>query len=146
MLASSPKSVVRRYLQEVWGRGNLRVIGETCASTISVYVPGQSRGYHGTEELGRIVTAMRATFPDLTIRLDEEFAEGDRVVVRWTQSGTQRGEWSRGIPPTGKPLTWTGISLYRLAGGKILEERTEEDLRGVELQIGTLVRREPVPR
>ena len=62
-------------------------------------------------------------------------AEGDRVVVRWTTAGTQRGELL-GVPPTGKRVTLTGISILRVAGEQLAEEWTTWDALAVLREIG----------
>ena len=72
--------------------------------------------------------------PDLHVTLDDLIAEGDQVVTRWTMTGTQRGEFM-GIPPTGKPVTVTGISIVRYAGGKQVEAWNEWDGGGLEQRL-----------
>jgi hypothetical protein len=64
-------------------------------------------------------------------------AEGDRVVTRWTARGTHRGELM-GIPPTGKPVTMTGITINRLEGGKVVEDWTVFDQLGLLQQLGAI--------
>ena len=64
-------------------------------------------------------------------------AAGDKEVVRWTIRGTHTGELM-GIPPTGKQVAWTGITIYRLADGKIVEEKGEEDALGFLQQLGVV--------
>jgi len=71
-----------------------------------------------------------AAFPDLHFTFEDLIAEGDKVVVRWTSRGTQQGELM-GIPPTGKQFSATGIEIYRLEGGKIVEHWLESDNLGM---------------
>ena len=77
----------------------------------------------------------RSAVPDATIESLDEIAEGDKVVVRWTVHGTHQGVFL-GIPPTGQQLTWTGMTIYRIADGKVVEERGEEDALGLMQQLG----------
>lgn len=135
------KTVVRRYLQQAWGRGNLAAVDETCAPTVRVYPPGSVGGLVGTKALKEFIASVRRVFPDLSLKIEDELAEGSLVATRWSTGGTQRGEWNRGVPPTGKVVTWTGMSIYRLIGGKIVEERLEENLLSVEEQVGVVLRR-----
>ena len=65
-------------------------------------------------------------------------AEGDRVVVRWTAEGTHQGELL-GIPPTGKRLRFSGISIYRLAEGKVAEVWEEFDRLGLMQHLGVIL-------
>jgi len=67
----------------------------------------------------------------------EQIAEADKVVTRWSVCGTHRGELL-GVPPTGRPLSWTGITIHRLVGGRVMEERGEEDALGLMRQTGVM--------
>ena len=64
-------------------------------------------------------------------------AEGDKDAVRWTGRGTHKGDLM-GIAPTGKQLTITGISILRIASGKIIEEWGEMDMLGALQQLGIM--------
>ena len=74
--------------------------------------------------------------PDVEISVQEQIAEGDKVVTRWSVCGTHRGELL-GVPPTGRPLSWTGI-IHRLVGGRVMEQRGEEDALGLMRQTGVM--------
>lgn len=117
------------------------MIDELVAPNVSFHYPLFET--HSAEVLKQQASFIHAVFPDVSVTIEEEIAEGDRVVMRWTQRGTYRGEWEAGIPPTGKSVTWTGISIYRIVGGKIVEERGEEDSQGLLQQVGVLQRRWP---
>ena len=67
----------------------------------------------------------------------EEIAEDDKVAISWTCSGTHKGALEN-IPPTGKKVTWTGVTIYRIANGKVIEERGEEDFLGLLQQLGVI--------
>lgn len=69
---------------------------------------------------------LHAAFPDLSIKVDDLVAEGDKVASRWTATGTQRGPFF-GIPPTNLRVTWTGMTLDRIQGGKIVDTKTNWD-------------------
>jgi predicted ester cyclase len=137
------KAIARRYLTEGWSQGQAQVLDELCAPRVTLYFHGQPEGIHGPPALKEALAFFRGIFPDLTFRVEEEVAEGDRVVVRWTATGTQRGEWIPGVPPSGLRVTWPGVSLFRIAGGRIVEERVIDD--GVEqgTQMGVLVAKTP---
>ncbi len=70
-------------------------------------------------------------------RSNDVVTEDDRVVVRWTATGTQTGEF-QGIAPTGKKVTWTGVNIYRFECGKIAEQWSELDGIGRLQQLGVL--------
>lgn len=81
--------------------------------------------------------AMAAAFPDLDRKVDDIVAEGDRVVARWSAKGTQTGPFM-GMPPSGKVATSSGITIFRIAGGRIVEEWAESDMMGLLQQVGAL--------
>ena len=73
-------------------------------------------------------------FPDLRVEIDEMIAEGDKVVVLWTQRGTHLGPFLD-FPPTGRSVTYSGINIFRLVDGKIVEDTPHWDFRVVTDQI-----------
>lgn len=77
-------------------------------------------------------------FPDLQTTIDEVLTVGDRVAVWWTARGTQQGALKQGIPPTGKVISWTGVSLYTISGGRILREKIVEDFLTLLREAGTV--------
>jgi steroid delta-isomerase-like uncharacterized protein len=77
----------------------------------------------------------RAAFPDLHFAIEDQIAEGDKVVTRYTFSGTQQGPLM-GIPATGKHVSITGISIYRVVNGKMQAAWIEYDMLGLMQQIG----------
>jgi predicted ester cyclase len=81
---------------------------------------------------------VRAALPDLRFIPDEDLivAEGDKVVVRGTVTGTHTGAPLFGVPATGKQLTWTGIDTSRVENGKIVERWLNADILGLMQQLG----------
>ena len=75
---------------------------------------------------------------DIRAALEDVVAEGNKVAVRWTCSGTHKGEYM-GIAPTGKQVTWTGMSSHRVEGGKIAESRDEVDNLAMMQQLGVVL-------
>ena len=128
------KAIVRRFGDEVWNKGNLAAVEELVAPEFVGCGPGE-RVTRGPKELKRVVARMRAAFPDLHFTVEDEVAEGDRVATRWTGRGTHRGKW-RGVAPTGKQVTFTGIAIRRIAGGKIVERWVNTDQLGLTIQLG----------
>ena len=101
--------------------------------------------YHGTGELmngdlnglKQLVASIANAFPDFQGTLDDLIAEGDKVVYRWTFSGTHKAEFN-GIPATGKRVTARALSVNRVAGGKIVEEWENLDELGILQQLGVV--------
>lgn len=76
-----------------------------------------------------------SAFPDLKRPVEDLVAEDDKVVARWTSTGTHQGDFM-GVPPTGKTITTSGITVFRLENGRIVEEWSESDMLGMLQQVG----------
>jgi steroid delta-isomerase-like uncharacterized protein len=136
MSTENNKAIARRFAQ-IWGKGSLNIVDELAAPNISVSYPLLPETVHGPEAFKQVLMMVHSGLPDADVSVEEEIAEGDKVVVRWTMRGTHMSELM-GIPPTGKQATWTGITIYRLADGKIVEEKGEEDSLGLMQQLGAV--------
>jgi len=128
------KSLTRRHFEEVWNQGKLDVINEIFATEYIGHTPG-SPDIHGPEGLKQFVTMHRTAFPDIHFTVEDQIAEGDKVVIRWKNTITHKGELM-GVPPTGKQATQTGISFFRISGGKIVERWLNRDALGMMQQLG----------
>ncbi len=87
-----------------------------------------------TEGLKQLILAYRTAFPDLKLTLEDIFAEGEMVAFRWSARGTHLGDWL-GIPPTANHVTATGITIFRIADGKVVESWTSIDLSPAEEEL-----------
>lgn len=134
MTIQENKNIARRFIQ-IWGKGNLDVIDELGDPSISVQYPVIPQVIRGTQMFRQVMQGWRAAFPDADLVIEEEVAEGDKVALRWSFSGTHQGNLL-GIPATGKKVKWTGITIYRIINGKVVEEKGEEDFLGFLRQIG----------
>lgn len=92
----------------------------------------------GPEGIRQLFAAVRHAFPDLQETLDDILAEGDKVMARWTVRATHQGEFA-GIAPTGKPVTWKGVFVLRVAGGQFVEVWQVHDQLGLLQQLGATV-------
>ena len=92
---------------------------------------------HGPEAFKEVIRGIRSAMPDVECEVHETITQGDKVVGRWTMRGTQTGELN-GIPPTGKQVMLSGITIYRLADGKVVEEFGEENALGFLQQLGVV--------
>jgi predicted ester cyclase len=88
------------------------------------------------------ITELRQSFPDYHGADEIQVAEGDMVAGRFIFYGTHEGEFM-GVAPTGRQVTFKGLSLNRLVDGKIVEAWIEMDLEDILGQIGAVVRSEP---
>jgi predicted ester cyclase len=90
-------------------------------------LPGQGLGLDGIKQL---VALYHAVFPDLSVSTDDVVSSGDRVVVRWTATGTHQGD-QLGVPATGKRVRLTGIDILRIEEGRVVERWGETN--GLEM-------------
>jgi steroid delta-isomerase-like uncharacterized protein len=134
MEATRNKALVRRFIGQAFNTGDLRVIDELMASD---YVLHSAPDVRGPEGVKHFVTMYRTAFPDYTCTIDDQIAEGDKVVTRWTVRGTQQGELM-GIPPTGKPVALPGVVIDRIANGQLVETWLQADLLGMLEQLGVV--------
>ena len=128
------KALIHHINEEVWSKGNLAAADEFLSPELTHNMPGLPPGLEGVKQM---VTMTRTAFPDVQSIIDDVIVEGDKVAVRWTVRGTHRGEL-RGMPPTGKQVTLTGITISRFTGGRIVESRTEYDRLGMYQQLGLI--------
>jgi len=136
------KAIARRFSQ-VWGTGDLEILDELASPELTVHFPAFPQVIKGIPAFKERLKRLRSAFGDVDIRIEEEIAEGDQVVLCWSFSGIHQAEFPPSVPPTGKRLKWTGISIYRIVNGKVVDERGEEDLLGVARQLG-LIPQNPV--
>lgn len=130
------KAVTRRYIEEIASQGNLALIDELFSADSIWHGPSQPE-LRGPEARKQQFVSARGAFPDLQCTVDELVAEEDRVVVRWSATGTHQGEYW-GAAPTGKRLSWSGTSTFRVAGGMITEEFIQFDALGFMQQLGVV--------
>ena len=135
MSAEENKAIARRFFEEVWNKGNLDVIDETHAAGYVLHDP--TGDIQGTEGLRQFVMGYLTAFPDFHVTIEDAIAEGDMVVLRWTVTGTHKGELM-GISPTDKEMTMTGITMGRIASGKIVEAWNNLDAVGMLQQLGII--------
>ncbi len=134
-MSQENKALIRRAIEEVYNQGNLATIDELVASDFVMHAPsGDIPGPAGAKQF---VTMLREAFPDLHLTIEDQVADGDRVVTRWTSEGTHLGEF-QGIPPTGKHGTMTGIDIDRVVDGKVVECWVNEDDLGLLQQLGVI--------
>ena len=131
------KTVIRRFLKDFFEGGNLELADELFAPDYVLHdpaVPGEVRGPEGIKQF---VSMYRSAYPDTHFTVEDQIAEGDRVVTRWTGQGTHEGELM-GIPPTGNRVTVTGIEFDRVSDGKMQETWVNYDALGMMQQLGVI--------
>jgi steroid delta-isomerase-like uncharacterized protein len=129
------KEIIHRYFEEWGNHGDTKAADELIATNVTLRNPPAV--LHSLEQYKKGMAAFHTAFPDLHFTVEDVIAEGDKVVVRWSLHGTHRGDY-QGRPPTGKTVSVTGMSLFRLADGKIQEITVSMDRLGQWQQLGWL--------
>jgi steroid delta-isomerase-like uncharacterized protein len=137
MSAEENKALARRVLDEMFNKGNLDVADELLAPDYVDHDPAMPEDIHGPEGFKQYVSGYRSAFSDLHLEFEDQIAEGDKVVTRWTGTGTHDGELS-GIPPTGKRVTLPGMEIVRISGGKLVEGWEGYDTMNLMRQLGVV--------
>jgi steroid delta-isomerase-like uncharacterized protein len=128
------KALFRRVMEEGWNQHNLASLHEVFADCV-YYSPatGELKG----EALKQLVASLAAAFPDRRVTIEDQVAEGDKLVTRWDSTGTHQGEFM-GLAPTGRQVTFGGMNISRIVEGKVVEAREEWDTLGVFQQLGAV--------
>ena len=130
-------TVVRRFIDGWVNGGDLDVIDETWSEDIS-WQGGSLGSYHGRDAFKEFTKANAAgAFTGMHLEIHELIAHGDKVVARFTNSGTNTGPFLNN-PATGKHAEWLGIGIYTVRDGRITEGWFAEDILGVLLQLGAI--------
>ena len=135
MSTETNKAVVRRYYDEVLNARQVDVLDEIAVADYQENdpLPGQGDGRQGLKERATVfVDALASSFT-----LEDLIAEGDRVVVRWTNNGTHVGDFV-GIPPTGRSFRIAGIDIHRLDNGRLAEHWHVVDQLTMLQQLGLI--------
>ncbi len=136
MSSEQNKNIVRRAVEEPW-KGNLDVVDELTAPDYIGHDPANPEPLRGPEGIKEFISSYRAAFPDARITVEQQLAEGDLVATRWSGRGTHEGELM-GIQPTRKQVTVSGLTISRLADGKIVEEFSNWDNFGMMQQLDAI--------
>ena len=142
MSTEQSKALARRVFEEVLNGRNLAALDELIATDYVEHnpLPGQRTGLDGIKD--RYTMVLNAFDPQFSI--EDVIAEGDRVVLRWTNSGTHVGEFL-GMPPTGKSYSIPGIEIWRVKDGRLVEHWDVVDIFGQLQQLGLLPQPEGAP-
>ena len=137
MSAEQNKSIVYRWVEGGWNGGYLALVDELYTIDYMIHDPSTPNFPGGHAAFKQFVSNLQAGYPDIHVTIEDMMAEGDKVVWRWHITGTHTGELM-GIPPTGRPISITGIVISRFANGKWAEDYVNWDTLGMLQQIGVV--------
>jgi steroid delta-isomerase-like uncharacterized protein len=137
-MSEQNKAIARRTFEEVYSGRNPDAADELYSPDFvdrdPAAPPEMTRGPEGVKQQAAMY---KAAFPDLEMTVEDQLAEGDKAVTRWTARGTHEGELM-GVPASGTRVTVTGITISRISDGKVEEEWTNWDGLGLMQQIGAI--------
>jgi predicted ester cyclase len=136
MATTDPRTVVRRYLEEVVNTGDVARLAEFIAPGYVEVHAGRTHPV-GLEGAREHVLGVRRTYPDLRLTIVRQICEGEWVASVVTAVGTHLGEWI-GIRPTGKVITMTAVNVDRVVDGRIVEHGGAADVFTPFLEAGAI--------
>ena len=134
-MSEANKAQVRRVIEEVYNRGDLDAVDDLASRDLVIHAPSEE--IRGREGAKRYVAALRTGFPDLHLTIEDQIAEGDMVVTRWSARGTHAGAF-QGIAATGRAIRLAGTDIDRVVGGRVMECWAHVDELGLMRQLGVL--------
>lgn len=136
MTIQDNKKLVLRFYEEIVNTGNVdRIVDFISPEYIEVHE--NTRHSIGIEGVKQHILGVRQTYPDLSLEVTRQIAEGDLVVSQVTMRGTHKGKWL-GIAPTGKCVSITAVNVDRVVGGRIVEHGGAANLFEPFLRIGAI--------
>lgn len=120
------KEVAEKYSQAIWNDKNFDAIDQFVDS--SAILHSSLGNFLGPKDMKKIVQTWLTGFPDLTVENLAILQNGDRVAIQWQAKGSHQGEF-KGFAPTGKPISYGGVTIYRILNEKIIEFWTYLDMQ-----------------
>ena len=135
-ISDANRSLVRRFYEEVVNTGDVARVDGFLAPDYAEVFEGK-RYAIGIEGAKAHISGVRQTYPDLTIEIERQIAEGEWVATCITAKGTHQGAWL-GMKPTGKALVFTGVNIDRVVDGRIVEHGGAANMLGPLLEAGAI--------
>jgi predicted ester cyclase len=135
------KQLMHRAVDEIWNQERYELLPKFVASDFVIHTPHGD--VHGRAGAAQYFTMLHQAFPDIHFTIEDQVADGDRVVTRWTATGTHQGAF-QGIAPTNRRIKMTGTDIDRIASGMVIECWTTTDDLGLLQQLGAIESTAPV--
>ena len=133
-IVSQNKKIAYLEIEKLWNEGDLAIADQVYAPGQILHLRGKSYPF-GPEAAKKAVASWRKAFPDFKFKIEDIVAEGDKLAIRYSFTGTHQGKFW-GIDPTGKTINVTQINIIRFAEGKMIEAWEDYDEYGMRLQLG----------
>ena len=137
MSEADNKALIRRFVEDGLNKRNAALIDEVYSAEYIGHDP-ERPALRRVEDLKQgMVGLLGKVFPDAQYSIESLVAEGDIVVWHWTFRATHQGELM-GIPPTGKPISFSGVNIFRMTNGQVVEDWVYRDTVGMLRQLGAM--------
>lgn len=134
---SEEHKAAARAVFEVWSTGEIERLDEHVSPDVVHHDPYDPNAADGLAGMKRSIELNRAAFPDMRLTVEDQIAEGDKVVTRWRGEMTHSGELA-GVAPTGNRIAIGGITIDRFENGRIVEAWRSMDTLAVLQGIGAV--------
>ncbi len=131
MANEANKALCRRHYAEVLSQKRTELVDQIYADPVKV----GDTGSLPRAQFKAMAQMMIAAFPDLQVTVQDQIAEGDRVVTRWSVHATHKGDFM-GLPPTGRAVTVTAIHIHQVVDGRIATLWEQFDMLSLRQQLG----------
>lgn len=131
------KEIIRRFVNDVFNEKRLDRIDDYMAENYVEHTPAAPEAIKGRGSIREHYAGTHTAFPDFEVRIEDLIAEGNKVVQRSQQVGTHEGEFMN-VPPTENRINVSGIVIYQIEDGKIVESWVQADMMGMMQQLGVL--------
>lgn len=129
---SSAKEIAEEYANKIWNQKETSTIDRLVHKDVLIH--SLLGDFRGTQAMKEVVQAWLKGFPDLSVKNELIISENDLVSIQWSAKGTHRGEF-KGKKPTGKPVSYRGVTVYRIKHGQIIEYWAYLDMQHLLSQI-----------
>ena len=136
-MSAQNKAAMRRIYEEFWNQGNFENIDEIVSPDYVGYLPTPPDAPSGRDGLVWLIQTYRAAFPDIHVQLEDQIAEGDKVMTHITIRGTHQGQFMH-IAPTNKKISLEAFVFTRFANGRNVEGRVGMDRLALLQQLGAI--------
>lgn len=136
-MSTDNKEIFRRVVEELIEGEDFAALAELIDEQIVCHDPSEPGTIRGRDAYRASMELYRSAFSGLRVRIEDQIAEGDVVVSRWTATGRHDGDLF-GMPATGKDVEFTGIDIDRIENGRIVEEWANWDTLGLLYQLGVI--------
>lgn len=137
MGAAESRDIGRQFMEQVIGHGDWDLAAQIVSPDVVMVHPSSPVPVAGFEAVRGMLMGFRAGLPDMTMTVEDTVAEDDRALVMWRLRATHTADLF-GLPPTGKYVEMPGMSVFRIADGRIVHDIVSEDTMGLMRQLGVV--------